>query len=86
MRFRPGDVTDKVRDGVATMLIRGGIAEVLDTTEQGQEDVHTIGPARDEDKQADSGDGTDIGTDQPDRGETPIVPGGERPKPRRRTR
>ena len=83
MRYRPGDVTEAVRDGIATTLIRGGIASLVEEP-KAQEDVPPVKPDADDSKQADSDHASGERTDHDSGSKTPTVPSGVGHKPRRR--
>ena len=83
-RFKAGDETEAVADGVANLLIRRGTAALV---EGGKHvDVPVSSEAHDIDESADSGDGTSDGTGDSQRSEKATVPVTVRHKPGHRTR
>lgn len=77
-KYRSGTVTDAIRDGVATTLIRVGKAVLV----KGTTDDDTT---RDGSQSANGSDGANIRADNSGRSETAVVSGGVGHKPGRRT-
>ena len=82
MRYKAGDETESIRDGVASLLIRSKIA--VEVVEQ-VENVPTSEQVNDTDEQTGSGDSADAGTADTGRSEEAKLHRDKRHKPRHGT-